>query len=76
MSGSYNNAMIKRYLISIETHHSANYLETLAKILHILSYSCLHLKALIRSCLFLLATKLLKFFIVILVRVLPRVSRK
>ena len=39
---------------------SAKYLETLAKILHILTYSRLLLKVLIRSCLFLLDTKLFK----------------
>ena len=50
-------------------------LGTLAKILHILTYSRLLLKLLIRSCLFLLHTNLLNFLIVFLVRVLSRVSR-
>ena len=54
---------------------SVKTLETLAKILHILTYSRLLLKVLIRSCLFLLRTNLLKFLIVFLVRVLSRVSR-
>ena len=57
-------------ILSVET------LETLAKILHILTSSRLLLKALIRSGLFLLHTNLLKFLIVFLVRVLSRVSRE
>ena len=55
---------------------SVKYLETLAKILDFPAKSRLLLKPLIRSCLFLLDTKLLKFLIGILVRVLSRVSRK
>ena len=50
--------------------------ETLAKILHIPTYSRLLMTDLIRSCLFLLDTNLLKFLIVFLVRVLSRVSRE
>ena len=55
---------------------NAKYLETLAKILHILTYSRLLVKALIKSYLFLLQTNLLIFLIGILVRVLSRVSRE
>ena len=47
---------------------SVKTLETLAKILHILTYSRLLLKVLIRSCLFLLYTNLLKLLIVFLVK--------
>ena len=46
---------------------SVKTLETLAKILHILTYSCLLLKVLTRSCLFLLHTNLLSFLILFLV---------
>ena len=63
-------AMLQNKYPSVKT------LETLAKILHILTYSCLLLKVLIRSCLFLLRTNLLNFLIVFLVRVLSRVSRE
>ena len=55
---------------------SVKYLETLAKILDLPANSRYLLKPLIRSCLFLLDTKLLKFLTGILVRVLSRVSRK
>ena len=55
---------------------SVKTLETLAKIMHILTYSRLLLKVLIRSCSFLLHANLLKFLIVFLVRVLSRVSRE
>ena len=55
---------------------SVKTLGILAKILHILTYSCLLLKLLIRSCFFLLHTNLLNFLIVFLVRVLSRVSRE
>ena len=58
-----------------KTRPSEKTLGTLAKILHILTYSRLLLKLLIRSCLFLLHTNLLNFLIVFLVRVLSRVSR-
>ena len=53
-----------------------NIQQTLAKILYILTYFRLVLKASIGSCSFLLGTKLLKFLLGILVRVLSRVSRK
>ena len=53
---------------------SVKYLETLAKILDFPANSRYLLKPLIRSCLFLLDTNLLKFLIGILVRVLSRVQ--
>ena len=54
-----------------QTFPSAKNLETLTKILQVFTYSRLRLKALIRSCLFLVHTSL-----VIGILVLSRVSRK
>ena len=55
---------------------SVKYLEILAKILDFPANSRYLLNPLIRSCLFLLDRKLLKFLIGILVGVLSKVSRK
>ena len=70
------------YSVSDFESHSLRYqpsvktFEVLAKILHILTYSGSVWKVLIRSCLILIHTNLLKFLIGILARVLSRVSRE
>ena len=43
--------------------HSAKYLETLAKILHFITYSCSLLKDLIRSCLLLFHTDVMNLIL-------------